>query len=278
MAKKKVVVETVTAEPIREVALANPQVSNSINLNMNQNDVIDIAIQEQLGILEVQIKQAEDLEKQKTEEFHAAIATLQDGFVKKYTAKNKGFQHFERLIKSEGLKIVRKVNVDKEELDYDDQGDLIMPKGMAAVHDYKPKHLAEYKWFNFHDQYNDRKDPVKAAKRGVRPQVLELRVPTMLKLALEAKGDDGLDIYWESAEIATTDEFRENMIKIMTLLAKELADIKTQVYELNLKYLEYENGDKKIKAQVLKKSLSKSEEGRGILRMLQDATNIKMLG
>ena len=50
------------------------------------------------------------------------------------------------------------------------------------------------------------------------------------------------------------------------------------LYDTQAEYLEYKYNDKKIKAKVVKESLSRTEEGRGILSLLQSATNVKLLG
>lgn len=267
------------SEPVvtKEVALSNPQVSNSINLNMNQNDVIDIAIQEQLGILELEMKRVETLQKEKLKEYQDTQSSLLDDFAKKFALKNKGYQKFSELVEAGKLKVKRKMANDDSDVDYDENDQLIVPAGFAYASNYTSKYVASYKDYNFNDQYRDYKHPVQHAKRNVRDSNIELKIPKEIQLNIQASDDHGFTMSWASGEMPTTVEFRQAFERKMTPLAKELATLLTQVYDLNLKYLEYEHGDKKIKALVLKKSLSKSEEGRGILKMLQDATNIKML-
>jgi hypothetical protein len=56
-----------------------------------------------------------------------------------------------------------------------------------------------------------------------------------------------------------------------------IASLETKHTETVKEYLTVKYGEKKIKAQIIKASLMKSEKGRNLISMLQNATNIKLL-
>jgi len=242
---------------VQSQALANPEVKSVINLNMNQNDVVDIAIQERLSVLEEQIKVSDAKLKEKAAENNALIKSLIDGYTKKVLDKNKGYNSFYRIIKSEGLELSNN-------------------GGEGSIMGYDNVVGKEYKNYNFDDRYNETKKPVTHAKKYMTLTKVNIMVPTSLSVGLNAHGF-GFSISWNSNSISVTDAFKKKYQEKVLEAANELADLQTAHYDLRLEALEYEHGEKKIKALVLKKSLSKSKEGQAILAMLQDATQIKLL-
>ena len=242
---------------VESTALANPEVKSVINLNMNQNDVVDIAIQERLSILEEQIKVSEIKLKEKAAENNALIKSLIDGYTKKVLGKDKGYNSFYRIIKSEGLELSNN-------------------GGEGSIMGYNNVAGKEYKNYNFDDKYNNPKSPLTHAKKYMTLTKVNIIVPTSLSVGLNARGF-GFSISWNSNSIPVTDAFKKKYQEKVLEAANELADLQSENYDLKLEHLEYEHGEKKIKALVLKKSLSKSKEGQAILAMLQDATQIKLL-
>jgi len=243
----------------QSTALANPEVKSVINLNMNQNDVVDIAIQERLSTLEEQVKISEKKLKEKAEERDVLIATLLEEYGKKALNKEKGYKSFHKIVKDEGLEIHKNHN-NKE----------------VYIEHYDTIECKPYKEYNFDDRYNDVKKPVTHAKRYMQMTTPSIQVPHTLRVDLHANGF-GFNIQWSSRDVKVNDGFKKKYQEKVSKVTNELADLQTENYDLKLEALEYEHGEKKIKALVLKKSLSKSKEGQAILAMLQDATQIKLL-
>ena len=87
---------------------------------------------------------------------------------------------------------------------------------------------------------------------------LRLRTNTYIKLAIDA-------------------ETAKQCEKDITATLKEIKRVNDLIYDLTGQILDLKYNDRKVKARVVKASLSKTEEGRNILALLESATNVKLL-
>lgn len=241
------------------IAVAEPEVQNNINMNLTHNDIIDVAIQTQLELLE---PRAEELVKmiasvdEQIKETHNQIitrATERANFCKEATAFNKA------LVLISGNTVVTPEIIDKYSIGDSEQ---ICSAKFPVYHRGDPE---EYK--NPIRQFKTYTDLVEAREtisRGIRFRLKAL--VNGLKLTMENE----CRIDFTEKEYIT---YKEKITKLLDQTAK----LNTEWYETRKQILELKYDEKKIKARVVKMSLTHTKQGKQILSLLEKSTKIKLL-
>lgn len=242
-----------------EVAMAHPEVRSNINLNLNHEDMIQLVIQDQIEKFE---KDSIDVENALR-----SIRTRIEYFVSEYKAKCikthfKADAEYKKMVQLCGIlggDITEKISLDSG---YND--------------DKKQVKLGKYFDLDLNSLENY-KDPYGYAKRNVKEQEMLLTIPRRLTGNISVKTGNIVVVLTVDSERFLTKTDKEAYIKGIEPLLREQMNVFNLRYEINMKYLEFKYGEKRIKAKIVRASLQKSDEGRGILSMLEKATNIKML-
>jgi len=240
-----------------EVALANPNVSSSINMSLNQNDMIDLVIEHQLEILSAKLEVLQTDLDANNEAIINAYDFDKNQIILRVGVKNEDLVIFNKIVKTHKLKVedTSGINVDN--------------------YNEKNVKIGSYNCLSI-DNVEGYKDPYSYAKRH--SSLTELKFAPIANLYVRYKASIGnLKVDYSDSITPTFEEQEEHKKVMMPLLKKKLA-LKKEYAIVAMSYLEYKYGEKRIKSKIVKASLSKSNEGRGILKMLEGATNIKLLG
>lgn len=240
-----------------EVALANPNVSSSINMSLNQNDMIDLVIEHQLEILSSKLEVLKTDLDANNEAIQNAYDSDKQQIILRASVKNEDLVIFNKIVKT------HKLNVE------DTSG--------INVDSYAEKcvKIGSYDSISI-DAVENYKDPYAYAKRH--SSFSELKFSPITNVYIRYRASIGTLKVDYSDSITPTTEEQEEHKKVMIPLLKEKLALKKEYAIIAMSYLEYKYGEKRIKSKIVKASLSKSDEGRGILKMLEGATNIKLLG
>jgi hypothetical protein len=240
-----------------EVALSTANVSNNINLNLNQNDLIEMAIQEKLSLLEDHIATLETKIKEEWVLQDLIRKNLLHTIKTTILKKDKKYQSF--------LSKVKLLKMDIKE------SDLYVQSGNKYECTY------EYKTFESGraEQYKNPFSYIDYARRtntGYYDSISSIKISCM---AVDEKSNLKLDYQVPTITLskAVCDNYFTKLksnTDIIVKLQNELANLKEE-------HFSYLYSEKKIKSQIIKKSLSKSPEGKAILQMLAEASNIKFL-
>lgn len=241
-----------------EVALANPNVNNTINMSLNQNDMIDVVIEHQLELITAELEEV-------TKEIdinHKAIKALEDAtraeLIKRFTKTTPELTNFNKIAKQYKLNVS-----DRSSVQFD-----IYSKECLVIAECDDLDL---------DRLEGYKDPYNYARRN--PVKITLKVAPFTHVYVDYRAElNGLTVGFTSEKECLTLADQKEYIQKMTVLLKAKEKLQNHEGALIMSYLEYKYGEKRIKAKIVKASLKKSEEGRGILAMLEGATNIKLLG
>jgi hypothetical protein len=246
-------------EETKEVALSTPKITNTVELHLNQNDLIDIAIQEKLAILSAQIKESDDAIKENMESQKELQQKLINDGVMKLKKADKGYSKFLESIKLLGMKW------NDEETTH------------HRMQRYNGIDIGEYTTFD-QNHVEDSKDPIRTLSRNKRVQRVVLQIPSQIYLDGSISDDHGFSLRYTGKYVDMPKSWQASFLKKVKPLIEEEIKLKKIHYDLLVEYLQHQYGEKRIKAQIMRKSLTKSAEGRGILKMLEDATKIKVIG
>lgn len=237
---------------------AEVTVSNSINMNLTQGDIIDLAIQTEIErqeeILEKLVSAKDAVEKK--------IKTVQREYMssaKKEIEKDKEYLAFTKMANSIGLPI----SIDEDSLCFHNYNDTLLspafPQGDYSRCHNQAKPLIYFK------QY---------ASQNVTYQV---RISREVYYTLKAS-KDGISLSSsKNYSLKGNAQAYNKMKKELTELLESYANLSRQIYNVHLNLLEASYNDKKVKARIVKASLSKSDEGKALLSMLEGARNTKLL-
>lgn len=237
-----------------EIALSNPSVNNTINMNLNQNDMIDVVIEHQVENLSKQLEDIRLLIDNNIKNIKSLKESTIDSIIS--TFKSEDLIIFNKMVKQYNLTVKNSSNLSLES--YGDS--------RIEIGKYNPISI---------DNVENYKDPYNYAKRHINDKIIYFEPIEECKLKITASLDD-LHIEYCSKISPTKEQQKEYKSKILPLLKLSLS-LEQEQSKLSMLYLEYKYGEKRIKAKIVKASLQKSEEGRGILAMLEGATNIKLL-
>jgi hypothetical protein len=239
------------------VALSNPTVSNNINMTLNQNDMIDLVIEHQIEILSTKLEELDNQLKLQEERIDTFSNFITKEIITRASVKNDELAIFNKIVKANKLTIK-----DHSGLNINRYGE-----NTIKIGSFNPICI---------DNVEHYKDPYNYAKRHT--SVSELVYGSICDISIKyTTSMGGLKMEYSTVILPTHEEEKEYQSAMILLLKKKLA-LKKEYAEVAMSYLEYKYGEKRIKSKIVKASLSKSDEGRGILKMLEGATNIKLLG
>jgi hypothetical protein len=254
MTKKKEEIQTVEAK-----AFVNPDVTSRININTNQDDLIGLVVEERSEQLEKLI----ELQEKKIEDIESTIASVIQKTCESYINDIKKSAEYKTVEDT-----IKKLNLTVDKYERTEEYFKTNTYGIDAediTFEHSSLNTAE-----------ETKNPVAAFKRNTRTYYIRSNFDKRAFVKIEA-ANDSIALHYEKEYIISEKDYQkmeEKVKSIFTLLAKE----KTALHNLKLEYLSIKYGANKIKNQILKASLKKSEDGRAILDMLSKATNIKLLG
>lgn len=271
MAKKKEAIETVEAK-----AFTEPNVTSRININTNQDDLISLVVEERSEQLETLIR----LQEKKIERAEEAINDVIHNYYENYRKnirKSAEYKAVEDTITKLGLTTSENCCDEK-------------PNYLRKICYDLSKNDVLYKCSSI-DDAEETKNVLASFKRYTTSQCLRACIDKSANVNLEAsntcykynkgiykiENPIGISIqYHKDVQINEKDQqkIKDTVNPMLVSLTKE----KNLLYDLQLEYLGIKYGANKIKNQILKASLKKSEDGRAILDMLSKATNIKLLG
>lgn len=248
------------SEETKEVALSTPKITNTVDLHLNQNDLIDIAIQEKLAVLQVQLKETEDDIMKNAQEQVDLRTKLNDQMAEKIKKSDKGYAKFLALVKEFDIKDATEYKSDNYRYHNSVNHDI----GLYPAVDMQ--------------SVEDSKDPIRALPRNKRENMLRLQVPTQIYLDAQATDKTGFSLSYNGKFVEISKTEQNSYLKKVKSLMETERQLRTNLFNLQVEYIKNQYGEKRIKAQIMRKSLSKSAEGRGILKMLEDATKIRVIG
>lgn len=256
MAKKKEAIETVEVK-----AFTEPNVTSRININTNQDDLISLVVEERSEQLETLIR----LQEKKIERAEEAINDVIHNYYENYRKnirKSAEYKAVEDTITKLGLTISENCCDEKPNYLRNDRYDI---KENDVLYKCSSIYNAE-----------ETKNVLASFKRNTTSQCLRACIDKSANVNLEASNISISIQYHKDVQINEKDQqkIKDTVNPMLVSLTKE----KNLLYDLQLEYLGIKYGANKIKNQILKASLKKSEDGRAILDMLSKATNIKLLG
>lgn len=239
-------------------ALSKVEVNNSINLTLTQNDLIELAISEQLEKTQADLEKVE----QELEEVKSKIEQIKGEYTSKVleSAKSDKYTIITNLAKTFKLDLSKSTKISWKN-EQNDEGIIGTFKEVPEISSntadkilYFKRHSREVDFYKFNFQHMhvdiDFHMGTHYEDRLTISLDLSVDIPKAIKKAVEAKIEP-LNRRWLE------------LLQMRFTLAEQ---------EVNYKY-----GEKRIKAKVVKAALSKSQEGKEILAMLEKAANVKLL-
>lgn len=239
------------------IVVAEPQVQNNINMNLTHNDLIDLAIQSQLEILEPREEELQDLIVKNRKD----IQDVHDNVSRQACERSNcpEARNFNQILKMISGK------------------ESVIPKVVNRNPDGKRESICSGEYPVVDANCENQKAPLVYFKRySSKKKDLE-HIAESIIFQLEAKVNG---VYIQTNNYCrvtlTTKEYASYKAQIEKLL-DEKVKLYTEYYEVRKQILELKYNDKKVKARVVKKSLSNTKQGRNILNLLESSTKIKLL-
>jgi hypothetical protein len=235
-------------------ALATPTINNAINLNLNQNDLVELAIAEKITQLDEAITVQENELKEFKAKYQEDIEKFKRDIVNKNIGRDKDYLNFLKVSHELKLEVTK-----HESIHLHTYGNQV--KIVATYNDVNLSNVEQYK------------DPYQYAKRNFSTQSLKVDVAEHINIKYEAKKGN-LELTYER-QLSVNQKDYHNLI---TPYLKKEAKLQEDLFNVKMAYLNYKYGEKRIKAQITKAALLNTAQGQNILSLLETATNIKMLG
>lgn len=255
MAKKK---------PVQTPALVqHAEVSNNINMNLNQNDLIDLAIQEHLEVLEGKIKAVKDEIAEKTKLTEKLKIDTAKGIAQKLLKKEVNYTKVVELFTMLG------VNPDGDE-EFGSNGYRYQPYILYS-HNTPEGFIGEFSYYS-QEEYASLPQATRDIRKSswYRNEFIQVQVDLRY-------GINGLSINYNTRLSLDSKDTKE-LCKILEPLENRLFELHKLKFDLQKEFFEYTFGEKRVKAKIVKASLKKTAEGQAILAMLQGATGVKLIG
>jgi cyanate lyase len=240
------------------------EVSNNINLNLNQNDLIDLAIQENLEVLEGKLKAVkEELETKKklTEQLKKDAAK---GIAQKALKKDPAYTKLTELFVILGVKSEGEESIDNNSYGH------YSPYQLCG-NNTQENYIGEFSGYNHEDYPN-----LAAATRSIYKGTWYKNSFTQVSVDLRYN-QDGLNVNFHKTLILDPKDTKD-LGKVLEPLENRMYELHKLKFDLQKEFFEYTFGEKRIKAKIVKASLKKTAEGQAILGMLQGATGVKLIG
>lgn len=256
MSKRKVVT------PVPAV-VQHAEVSNNINLNLNQNDLIDLAIQEHLEVLEGKIKAVKEELAEKTKLAEKLKIDAAKGIAQRLLKKEAGYNKVIELFTTLG------VNPDGDE-EFSSTGYRYQPYSLYT-HSTQEGFIGDYSYYS-QEEYSTLSQATRDVRKGNWYKYQFTQVQIDLRYS-----QNGLSINYNT-RLSLEDKDTKELCKVLEPLENRLFELYKLIFDLQKEFFEYTFGEKRVKAKIVKASLKKTAEGQAILGMLQGATGVKLLG
>lgn len=240
------------------------EVSNNINLNLNQNDLIDLAIQEHLEVLEGKLKAVKEEMKAKHEEVEELKKQAAKTIAKKVLAKDLSYNKLTELFDVLGLK------PEGEDEDLFSSNRHYPPYRLTPRCNQEDL-IGKYSEYNSDDYAN-----LSQATRNIHEGSMYRNIFHSVEVDLRYNKDAINLSYYKSTKITQADT--KELCKKIDPIELRIYELKKQKFDLQKEFFEYTFGEKRVKAKIVKASLNKTAEGQAILGMLQGATGVKLIG
>ena len=232
----------------------NAEVSNTINMNLSQNDLIDLVIQEKLEENEIAMKAVDEIIEKCKQAENDITKKHCDIHVKAFEKKDKSLQDFYKITKQFGIKPDVKSSLYHSEV-YNEDVNLI----------------GEYQHYNLEVDYKN----IASYKRNM--YVNQMRKVKVEDIHIEACSEKGSIMLIFKDDITLSSAVRKKIEDEIYAVRKEKLVALKEKARLSLEWLEYTYGEKKIKSKIIRASLQRSAQGQEILGMLGKVSNVKLL-
>lgn len=244
------------------VILAEPEVSSGIKMDISHNDLVDVAIQTNLENLEAEEK---DL-RESLERLDESYNTFTKSFLDKAIEEGKIIF----------MKMLKKLDITREDLMvYENprfRGEKLKYIEFPFYKEIDMLHMERYYSRKKNITLKDFDEESKRCRNKSCP------IGYGEELSVSFKVDQ--KTFWITSQpilLKISKKEQDLFVKTSTEYAEAFSGKKQRIWEIQREKLDYQVNEKKIKARVIKMSLSKTEEGKNILNLLQSATNVKLL-
>lgn len=245
-----------------ELVVAEPAVQNGINMNLTHADVIEVAVQTQLEILEPQLEQLI----QKEADLNKSLKTVEDTFINKALEKATS--------SPVGKEFLNAIGALEKGLGKTVEWAI---QNQCCVGKSETLESPEYDEYG-HGDPEEYRSPLTYFKRNTRKRTRQWNLSTVISFDLRANvGSITLKTDHREAEVNIPAVEYQKWKKETQAILNEISKVSQEKYNLWKQILELKYDEKKVKARVVKMSLSKTEQGRNILNLLESATNVKLL-
>lgn len=239
-------------------------VSNNINLNLNQNDLIDLAIQEHLEMLEGKLKSVKEEIDLKTKQVNELKKNAAKAIVEKALKKDLSYNKFIELFEALGLK------PEEDDEEFDPHRRSTYPPYVLNPVYHTTNMIGQYSEYGGEDYPN-----LSSATRNIREKHMYKNTFDTVSVNLRYN-ENGINLSYHKAVDITPADTKE-LCKKIDPIDLRIYELKKQKFDLQKEFFEYTFGEKRVKAKIVKATLKKSVEGQTILTMLQGATGVKFL-
>ena len=245
-----------------ELVIAEPAVQNGINMNLTHSDVIDVAVQTQLEILEPQlerlIEQEHDIKNQ--------LKATEDVVINKVLEKAE--------ISSIGKEFLDTIKTLEKSTGKEIKWDIV---NQSYNGKYETLSSPEYDAYDYQDP-EEYRSPLSYFKRNSKKKCYNWNLSNSILFDLRATiGSLTLKTDHRKAQINIPNADYQKWKKDTQAILDQKAKVSQEKYNIWKQILELKYDEKKVKARVVKMSLSKTAQGRNILNLLESATNVKLL-
>lgn len=233
------------------VPIKSATVSNAINLNLTQNDLIDLVIQEQLEKLETVVEEVQ----------------------KKLDAVEESRKVILTELEKEAIAIVKRGNIFKVLKQTIEQNhEKIHIKCLVAL-DYITNYSIQVNHIRGH--YNYRELTSINFKNACSQKYLHT---TTIKSTVGEMYSDSpqRDIFCSVKVQLPPDVINQAVVKLNNLSLEEM-DLYAHLYKVQETYINFKCGEKRVKSRMVKATLQSSKEGKDILAMVKSISLATML-
>ena len=250
-----------TSKPVPAV-VQHAEVSNNINLNLNQNDLIDLAIQEHLEVLEGKLKVVKEEISEKIKINQKLKADAAKGIAQKLLKKDSEY--------AKTIDLFKTLGVSMNGHDENSKGYRYTPYELYNRNSTEG-FIGAYSYYG-QEEYSTLSQATRDVRKGSWYKNEFSHVQVKLNYS-----NNGLTINYSTSVTVESKDTKE-LCKVLDPLENRLFELYKLKFDLQKEFFEYTFGEKRVKAKIVKASLKKTAEGQAILGMLQGVTGVKLIG
>ncbi len=254
-----------------EITTKSSNVTSSINLSLNQNDLINLIIQESLEKLELRINEVKKTISNLTtrNEFNKE---LNNRFLLPILKKTQEFSEFEKVHKIIGgtkeypmFSYIMNPSTISEKA-----GEFFEYTCINGDINSAPPTYENYKTLRCLDIPNFKEIDVFL-------KINSIKRVNSVGLSNYCSNINTGSLYESIISLKVSSKIREKMRKEYTTYLQKEIDLKNELFDLQSSYLEYKYGEKRIKSKLIKSILSGTEDGKKLLANLDTISGNKLL-